>query len=170
MKSPTATASSVRGSTLIEAVIAVGVLAVAVPLVFGAMAEGGKTAAAAQAETRSTWIIPACIEEVRASREGKPRFFTATTTGQVFPPAGEVWALAFAKDGKLIGKISKDSYNSGTKTLNGQTVRYIASMVSTEAVVRQGATPMLDLRITLEFPAAAKATKRGKLDFLTRIP
>ena len=36
-------ASKTRGSSLIEAVIAMGVLAVAIPLVFGALAEAGKS-------------------------------------------------------------------------------------------------------------------------------
>jgi len=170
MNHPPPNDPTTRGATLIESVIAIGVLAVAVPLVFGAMAEGGKSAAAAQAETRSTWIIPACLEEIQASRDGKPRFFTTTSPGEIIPPAGDVWALGFSQDGKVIGRLSKSSYDAGTRTLDGKPVRFIASMVSTQAKVREGSTPMLDLHVTLEYPAAAKAAKRGKLDFLTRIP
>ncbi len=103
-----------RGASLIEAVIAIGVLAVAIPLVFGALAEAGKSGLASQAESRSTWIIPACMDEIRASRAGCPRYFTPTTAGQTFPPAGEVWALAFSPDGKPIGKIPQALYDKGT--------------------------------------------------------
>jgi Tfp pilus assembly protein PilV len=159
-----------RGATLIEAVIAIGVLAVAIPLVFGALAEGGKSGLSAQAETRSTWIIPTCMDEIRASREGRPRFFTPTTVGQTFPPGGDVWALAFAPDGQPIGKLSKSLYEQGTKELNGRPVRYIAAMSSTAAAGKPGSTPMLKVHITLEYPAAAKSSKRNKLDFHTRIP
>lgn len=158
------------GSTLIEAIIAIGVLAVVIPLVFGALAESGKCGTAAQAETRSTWIIPACLDEIHASREGHPQYFTATMNGQTIPPVGEVWALAFSADGKPVGKLSKVAYESGTREIDGKPIRYIALLSSAAAAITPGTTPMLNLRIVIEYPAAARAAKRGKIDFLTRIP
>ena len=159
-----------RGATLIEAVIAIGVLAVAIPLVFGALAEGGKSGSSSQAETRSTWMIPACMEEIHASREGRPLYFSTTSVGQTFPSAGDVWALAFSSDGKPVGKLSKAIYEKGAKELDGKPIRYIALMSATAPIVKPGVTPMLKVAISLEYPAAVKATKRNKLDFHTRIP
>jgi type II secretory pathway pseudopilin PulG len=158
------------GSTLIEAIIAIGVLAVAIPLVFGALAESGKSATAAQAETRGTWIIPACLDEIHASREGHPQYFTATMDGQTIPPVGELWALAFSADGKPVGKLSKLVYESGAKEIDGKPIRYIALMSSAAATVTSGTTRMINLRIAIEYPAAAKVARRGKIDFHTRIP
>jgi hypothetical protein len=157
------------GATLAEAVIAVGVLAVAVPLVFGALAEAGKSGMAAEAETRSSWMVPACMEEIRASREGRPQYFTPTTTGQPFPSAGDVWALAFTAEGRAVGKISKTQSDKGLQELNGETVRYIALLNAAAETPVAGVTPMLRTRITIEYPAAAPAVKRSKLDFHTRI-
>lgn len=159
-----------RGSSLIEAVIAVGVLSVAIPLVFGALAESGKSNLSSEAETRSTWIVPSCMEEILASRDGKPQFFTATTVNQTFPPTGEIWALAFSPEGKPIGKITKAAYDKGTKELNGQTVRYIATLSAAQTTTSTGATPMLRTLISLEYPSNAPVKKRQKLDFYTRIP
>lgn len=159
-----------RGVTLIESVIAIGVLAVAIPMVFGALAESGKSGMAAQAETRSTWIIPVCMDEIRASREGLPQYFTATGTGQAFPPAGEVWALAFTADGKPIGRLDKSLYQSGARELDGKAIRYITAMSATVENPQTGTTPMLRVDISLEYPATVKAEKRETLDFHTRIP
>jgi type II secretory pathway pseudopilin PulG len=170
MNSPVTQKSQTRGSSLIETVIAMGVLAVAIPLVFGALAESGKSGMSSEAETRSTWIVPACMEEILASREGRPQFFTATAVGQVFPPSGEVWALAFTPEGKPIGKLTKGIYDKGTKELSGQTVRYIASISSATATSSSGVTPLLRTRISLEYPASAPVAKRQKLEFYTRIP
>jgi hypothetical protein len=170
MKSRASNSSHRRGSSLVEAVIAMGVLAVAIPLVFGALVESGNSNVSSEAETRSTWIVPACMEEILASREGKPQFFTATTVGQIFPPAGDVWALGFSADGKPIGKIAKGVYDKGTKNLNGQPVRYIATLSSATTTTPQGATPMLLAKITLEYPSALPVAKRQKLEFYTRIP
>lgn len=159
-----------RGVTLVESVIAVGVLAVAVPLVFGALAEAGKTSFASQAETRSTWMIPACIDEIQASRDGRPQFFTATTTGQPFPPAGDVWALAFSPEGRPVGRLSKALHDKGAKELDGKPIRFIAVMSAQNPTTSPGDLKMLRTRIAIEYPASAPAAKRSKLDFHTRIP
>ncbi|MES2439653.1 MAG: hypothetical protein V4584_11325 [Verrucomicrobiota bacterium] len=177
MKTHALTTSGNRGSSLIEAVIAMGVLSIAIPLVFGAIAESGKSGMSAEAETRSTWIVPACMEEIQASRDGKSRFFTTTAVSQVFPPAGEIWALGFSAEGKPVGKATKNLYDKGTREIDGTPVRYIASLSSAvttptpeEAEAKPGMTPMLRTRITLEYPATSPAEKRQKLEFYTRIP
>jgi hypothetical protein len=158
------------GSSLIEALIAMGVLAVAIPLVFGALAESGKSGISSEAETRSTWMVPACMAEIQASRDGRPQFFTSTTVGQTFPPGGEVWALAFSPEGQPVGKISQALYDKGTKEIDGKPVRYIASLSSKAPTTTSGATPMLSMHISLEYPAISPAAKRQKLEFYTRIP
>lgn len=160
----------VRGVTLVESVIAVGVLAIAIPLVFGSIAESGKSGMASQAETRSTWIVPVCMEEIRASREGNPEYFTSTRTGDAFPPAGQVWAIAFAQDGSPVGKMDAGAYGSGTRQINGKPVLYIATMSSEKETSATGSTPMLNVKITIEYPAAAPQGKRQTLDFHTRVP
>lgn len=170
MKPGTPKTAGYHGSSLIETVIAMGVLAVAIPLVFGALAESGKSGMSSEAETRATWIVPACMDEIQASREGRPQFFTATTTGQIFPPAGDVWALAFSAEGRPIGKISKTVYDKGTKELDGQTIRYLATLSSAPTQTPPGGTPMLRALITLEYPSAVPVSKRQKLEFYTRIP
>ena len=158
------------GATLIEAVISIGVLAVAIPMVFGTLAESGKTGMSSRAETRAAWIIPACMDEIRASREGRPQYLTATSSGQSFPPAGDVWALAFAEDGRPIGRLSKAAYEKGSKQLEGKTIRYIATLASTQDTVKAGFPPMLRVNLTIEYPAAAGVEKRRKLEFHTRMP
>ena len=158
-----------RGSSMIETIIAMGVLAVAIPLVFGALAESGKSGMSSEAETRSSWIIPTCLAEVQASREGKPQYFTPTTSGQKFPSSGDVWALGFTHEGKPIGKISKSIYDQGAKELQAKPMRYIAT-ISSEEITATPATTMLRVKISLEYPSSAPVEKRQKLDFYTRIP
>ena len=158
------------GSTLVEVLVSVGVLAVAVPLVFGALAESGDSSLAARAETRSAWITPVCMDEIRASREGRSRYFPATVAGQMFPPDGDVWALAFSADGEPVGKLSTAQYQQGLHELNRTAVRYIAIMKSVNVTAPTGTDPMLRVDISLEYPAARRATERRKLVFHTRMP
>jgi len=170
MKHPCSIGPRHRAASLIEAVIAVAVLAVAIPMVLGALCEAGKCALAAQAETRSAWIVPACLNEIRASREGRPGCFPATTTGQAFPPPGEVWALAFSAQGHPVGKLPGALYHTGTQQLHATSVRYIASLDCSGAPDQPFVAPMMNVRITLEYPASSPATQRRKLDFHTRTP
>jgi len=171
MKTPSDHQRNRRGSSLIEVVIAVGVMAVAVPLVFGALAESGKSGMSAEAETRSAWIIPLCMEEIKASRESRSEYFPATTVNQIFPPSGEVWALGFSAEGKPIGKISKSAYDKGTKELSGKKIMYITTLsANPQKTPPTGLATMLSAQISLEYPAGAPAAKRQKLDFFTRIP
>lgn len=159
-----------RGSVLMESIIAVAVLAVAIPMVFGTLAESGKCSLAVQAETRSAWIVSACMEEINASRAGNPQYFSPTVIGQAFPPPSEVWALAFSVDGKLIGKISKDLYDSGIRELDGKRIAYIAAMSAVPASSRPEGANRMRVDITLEYPAASNAMKRAKIAFHTSAP
>lgn len=159
-----------RGATLMEAVIAVGVIAMAVPLVLGTLAESGESGLAAQAETRSSWIIPACMDELQATRDGVGQFLPTTQPGQQFPPGSEVWALAFSADGRTLGKVSKAEYEKGVKRLENTQVRYLATLKGTPTPPKPGITPLLNVTLTLEFPAAVPAEKRQKIAFHTRMP
>lgn len=170
MKHTSPTPAKQRGTTLAEAVIAISVLAVAIPLVFGTLLESGKCGLSSQAESRSIWMIPACMDEIHASRAGRPQYFPPTTTGQPFPPNDDVWALAFTRDGKAIGKLPRSLYEKGTRELEGRAVRYIATLKATTPAANNDSMPMLRVHITLEYPAASPAAKRRKLDFITRIP
>ena len=159
-----------RGSSLIEAVIAMGVLAVAIPLVFGAIAESGRSNISSEAETRSTWIVPTCLEEIQASRDGMSKYFIATKTGETFPATGDVWALVFSPEGKVVGKIDKSTYDKGAREMGGKAISYIASLSATKPTTTTTSPVILNVLVRLEYPAGAPATKRQKIDFYTHIP
>lgn len=170
-------ASKNRGSSLIEAVIAIGILAVAIPLVFGALAESGKSTLSSEAETRSAWIIPTCIEEIQGSRSGYPQFFTPTAVGEIFPPTGEVWALGFSREGQAVGTLPRSVYEKGSEEIAGKSIRYIATVKaervtpSAEEIEQNPSiAAILRVQISLEFPATSPAVKRQKLQFFTSIP
>lgn len=170
MRTPLKITAGHPGSSLIETAIAMGVLAVAIPLVFGAIAESGKSNITSEAETRSNWIVPVCLEEIQASRDGISRYFTATQTGEAFPATGDVWALAFSPEGKVVGKIEKFTYDNGARELSGKAIRFIATLTATKPTATTPSPVMLNVRVRLEYPAGTPATKRQKIDFYTRIP
>jgi prepilin-type N-terminal cleavage/methylation domain-containing protein len=159
-----------HGFSLIEVMISVGVLALVIPLVLGALLESGNSSASAAAETRSGWIVPACLDELKAAAYGRSKLVPNTPFGTAFPPSGEVYGIAFDVGGRLIGAVDKTSYDTGVKRLKDDDVRYIALIEGELLTGRTGAAPLRSIHISLEYPAAAPAAKRTKLDFFTQIP
>jgi len=162
--------ASTAGSSLIEVVIAMSVLAVTLPLVFAVLARSGQSCVCAQAETRCASIIPACLNEIEAAHQGTARFLPPLTRGQPFPAPGTSLALAFAEDGRTLGCVAPDAYLTGVSRLADEPVRYLASIHGEPAPARPNMPPLLNLRVTLEYPSAAPMAKRQHLDFHTSIP
>ena len=149
-----------------------GVLAVAFPLVFAVFAKSGDSAAAAKAETRCNWLIPTCMDEIEAARDGKSRFIPKREPGVPFPAGGEILAIAFTDDGRPVGKLPARSYQTGAKSLAGENIRYLVTIRAEAATAKTQpeSPPMLNLRLTLEYPATSPVHKRRTLDFYSRIP
>ncbi|MBK1881383.1 hypothetical protein JIN85_03085 [Luteolibacter pohnpeiensis] len=165
--SPPPPRKSRQGATLIEAVIAVGVLAVAVPLIFATLAQSGESSLDAGAETRCSWVIPACVEELRAASYNQSQLLGEIPAGKEFSDI----SLAFSESGKALSKLDPAVYAQG---IRDKRVRYIVSMTATlpeqENSTTSSATPIRQLRLRLEYPAAAPSGSRNKIDFYTRLP
>lgn len=162
--------SSAKGSSLIEVMIAMGVLAVAVPLVLGTMVQTGGSNLSAQAETRSSWIVQSCFEELQYAMRGESQYIEPLKPGEDFGNNSPL-ALGFGIEGSVLGKVSGGSYDRGVTNLSNKPVRYIAVMSGEKEKNEAGEeTKGLKVKITLEYPAGAPAAKRQKIDFHTRIP
>jgi hypothetical protein len=151
-------------------VIAIGVLAVAVPLAFAVIAKSSQNSATARAETRCAWIIPACLDEIEAARTGSSKFIPLRVPGEPFPASGELLAIAFSEDGRPLGTVEQKAYDQGVKFVADEAVRYLVAIRTTAAPQKAGSPPLLDLHLALEHPAAAPAAKRRKIDFHSRLP
>lgn len=161
---------SPRGFSLIEIIIAMGVLAVALPLVCAVMARSGQSSASAKAETHCVWILPACLHEIDAAFLGKSHYLPTLARGQSLPAAGDILALAYSKEGRALALVTREAYHMGINPLAGDAVAYIVSICGEPSPTQASRPSMCNLRLTLEYPPAAPAVKRQKLDFFTRIP
>ena len=157
------------GFSLIETVLALGVLAVSVPLVFLALGEGGKSGMASAKDSRAGRMADACLEEIRASREGRARWFSNSGPSDSIPPDGGFWALAISSEGRVLGRITADQWAVGVARVDGQAVRYLAAVDSVPYVF-DGMPAMRNVCVTVEDPAAAPQGKRGKSEFHTLMP
>lgn len=169
MKIPLSNHRRARGASLVEAAVSMGVLAVAIPLVFGAIYEAGRSGGDAELDNRSASILPACMTAVERARDGVPGMFEASPAGSAFPADGETWALAFTEDGSLVGRVTKAQYENGLQVLEGETVRYLAALAAVPQEEPSQPDSPLRLTITIEHPASLPANRRGCSEFHSTI-
>lgn len=156
--------SQASGVSLLEAVIAISVVAVAVPLALGAMGKAGVVGATARAETRAPGIADWCRVELEAARRGVSEVLPPLPAGQAFPAEGEVLALAFDRDGSLVGPVEAEAYESGLSRLGEEDVYYIASLSGRPE--ETGVT----LTVSVEYPAVRREERRDEVAFHTILP
>lgn len=159
-----------HGFSLIETIVSVGILALAIPLVFGALVGSGESSTTAAAETRASWIVPACLNELKAAADGQSSLIPPTPLGQAFPSGGQIYGIAFTAGGQALGPVDQGSYASGLQRLNDQDVRYITTLQGEVLPAKPGSAPMRSVLVTIEYPAAAPAGRRSKLEFYTKTP
>ncbi|MFT4176886.1 MAG: hypothetical protein QM627_09540 [Luteolibacter sp.] len=164
--------SFVFGFTLMEAVISLGVLAVALPVVLGAMASGGKVADESVTLSRSLWMVPVCLREVDEANDGVSRWFGMEESGTsdekaVFPEIGDWGALAFAPDGRVLREVKQADYAEGLRAVKGTRGAVIVRIDRMEASESRSGMSGSVLRIRIESPAVASVAHRMKRDFYT---
>jgi hypothetical protein len=153
------------GVSLMETVVAMGVLAVAVPLALAAMSKAGSVGSSARAETRAPAIAERCLLEVKAARRGESEVLPVLQPAVSFPGGGEVLVLGFSREGRLLGEVDAESYESGMRDeLDGETVNYVASISG------RFDNPGVTLTVRVEHPAVQRRAKRSGVDFHTKLP
>ncbi len=106
------------GVSLLEAVIAVGVMAVAVPLALSAIGSAGILGVSARAETRAPGIADWCRIELEAARRGESQVLPMIIADEAFPGGDQVLALAFDREGALLGGVESDDFDSPSLSLS----------------------------------------------------
>lgn len=158
------------GFSLIEAVVSVGVLAVAAPLVMAAMMRASESSALARTESRSPAMVSVCLEEIEEAQEGRSKLLDPIPVSGVFPAGDGLAVIGFTAEGRVVGRVEQGDYDKGVRKLNGEAVRYLVRIDGEPEQVRSDGQPMRSVRMVIEYPAATPVKKRRRLEFFSRIP
>jgi hypothetical protein len=158
-----------RGVSLVETMVAIGVLALVGPLAVAALLKSGEGGAAARAETRSAVIVEQCLAELKNARSGGSQHLPALQPGMAFG-GNEVLCLAFGRDGSLIGRVSGAEYDAGHGRSGNQDVSYLARLEGSLDSQRTGYPPLLTVTLSIEYPAVAPGDRRRRMEFHTKLP
>ena len=153
------------GVSLMETVVAVGVLAIAVPLAFAAMTKATSVGSSARAETRAPAIAERCLLEVKAAQKGESAFLPPIEPAVSFPGEGDVMALGFSREGRILGVVAKEDFQAGLREkMGGEDVDYVARITG------RFDDPELTLTVRVEYPAVKKEASRSGVGFHTKLP
>jgi len=162
-----------RGLTLMETVVALGVLAVAVPLVLAAMGTALEVRRDAEVDTRAAFIARSLTADLRAASAGGGRIFHPH--GDAFRPrvplAGDFTEsaeavpvlLGFDRAGGFVRRLSGAEYAAGVA---GAELGFLVELTG-EADPREAR--LARVRLQVESPAPAAAAQRHKLRFMVLI-
>ena len=166
MKHPPATRPSPAAFALIETAIALGVLAVTLPLAMALLTRSSQTSAATRAEDQLGTVVSACRMEARAARIGQSRFLPDTSSGQPLVPPGTLVAIACSATGRLIDPIDRETYLRGSPPGPAAPAFVVTLRVLPPVVPGRPAM----LRVAMEYPSTAPASRRAEIRCLTGIP
>ena len=168
--SPTLPARPHRGLTLMETVIAVGVIAVAVPLILAATSGGVQSRLQAEADTRAAWIAKAVRRDLLDAWAGLPGPWPSGITPS-FPAFGSnssPLVLLYNSEGAFL---ETGSPTDLTQRASNPAARYVIALHGTPAMpsaLPSGSTsaaPLSLIHLRIHHPANSPGSKRQILDF-----
>jgi type II secretory pathway pseudopilin PulG len=160
-----------RGLTLMEAVIALGVIAFAVPLIVAATSQSSKTRISAEADTRSAWLAQDVQRQLIDS--WNDRVTITFPTKPMFPDFGTASSpivLLYDNDSAFVQTGTPQEYTNGS---TNQRASYLVSVYGIGTTPHNLTTTERNLSrviISVENSAKAMATKRNRNVFTLLIP
>lgn len=155
-----------RGVSLVETMVAMGVLAVVIPLALAAMLKASEVGGSARAETRAPAMAEQCLMELEAARQGRSAYFEKIADGDSFPESGQVMGLAFSREGAVLGRINRVDYDDGLKQLGDEPVFYLARFSG----IQEDQANLMTVTVAIEYPAVKRANQRTRISFHTKLP
>ena len=152
-----------RGMSLMEVVIAIGIVAFVIPLLLTMTASSGDSIRSSEADTRSAWLARKAQREV-LSKWAEPERESVITDSLAFPAfssEAEPLILAFDAAGEFISKGTAQDLSASSGIPRAS---YLVSLYA-EAYTPPGATASASLsmlRIRVLHPAKSAPAKRSQ--------
>ncbi|MBC7980728.1 MAG: hypothetical protein H7Y36_09225 [Armatimonadetes bacterium] len=152
-----------NGMTLMEVVIAIGVVAFVVPLILAATTSAGNSRRNAEADTRSAWITRQVQQEILAkwATPEHPSVITTPISFPAFSSKASPTVLAYDRDGEFVAA-APDSDLTARSTIAGAV--YLVSVYGEEYFPPNligAATRLSRLHIHVHHPANVAPSRRS---------
>jgi type II secretory pathway pseudopilin PulG len=154
-----------------EAVVALGVIAVAVPLILSATAVSTRTRTNAETDTRSAWLARTVQQELtNAWRDLPSPLFPVKPSFPTFgsPTAPEV--LLFDADGQFLARGTSDDFLNGVRNPRAVYLLSVHAQKQNPANLSSNDDLLSRVEITVAHPAQGPRPKRITCSYTVLIP
>lgn len=160
-----------RGLTLMEAVIAIGIVAVAVPLILAATSAASKSRINSEADTRAAWIAKETQRQLIDAWRGLPdTYFPTKPAFPAFSSEAEPLVLLFNQSAGLIGPGNPEVHASGSSNPDAYYMVAIHGEAAIPSTADQADNSLSKVFISVEHNAKSPRSKRKSNPFLVLIP
>ena len=157
--------------TLMEAVIALGIIAFAVPLVLSATAVSTRTRINAETDTRSAWLARTVQRELTDSWRALPSaMFTPAPAFPTFASATAPEVLLFDAEGRFLTRGNSNDYTNGSRNGNAVYLVSVHSQRHSPANITTTENLLARVQITVAHNAKAPLAKRVPCSYTVLIP
>lgn len=152
-----------RGMTLMEVVIAIGIVAFIIPVILTMTASSGDSLRSSEADTRSVWIARQVQREILSKWAEPPResFITGSLAFPAFSSETEPLILAFDAAGEFISEGAAEELTASSKIPNATYLVSVYAEAYTPPGGAASAAPLSMLRIRVLHPAKSSPGKRS---------
>ena len=160
-----------RGLTLMEAVIALGVIAVAVPLILAATTSGARTRVQAESDTRSAWLAQDLQRQLTDSWKNIPS--PAFVKKPIFPQFSSQenpTVILYDNEGAFLAVGTPEDYTKGSTNPKAVYLIALHGVSQTAYNITGGGDSMSRVTISVENSARAPKQKRTANSFVVLIP
>lgn len=155
------------GMTLMEVVIALGVVAFVIPLILAATGSSNISRLSAEADTRSAWLAREVQREIISAwtDPAPPSAFGAALTFPVFATATAPEILAYDSEGNFLAKGTAADLTSPSKIPNATYLVAVHGEAHRPPNLAPGPDTLSLLTIRVLHPAKVAAAKRSDLRY-----
>lgn len=162
------------GMTLMETVIAIGVVAFTVPLILGGTGASLESRRNAEADTHAAWLAKDIQKQIAAtwSSPSRPTYLPTSLhfSFPEFASASNPIVLLYDHSTKFIASGSSTDLVSGAKTRKAHFLVTAYSTPQSPANLNTSSTQLARLHLQIQYPARAPLPKRQRLPFSVVIP
>lgn len=160
-----------RGLTLMEAVIAIGIVAVAVPLILAATSAATKSRINSEADTRAAWIAKEMQRQLTDAWRDLPNtYFSTKPAFPAFSSDTEPLVFLFNQSAGLIGPGNAESYASGSKNPDAYYMVTVYGEAAIPSTADLADNSLSKVFIAVEHNAKSPRSMRNSNPFLVLIP
>lgn len=153
-----------------EVVVALGVVAFAVPLILTTMASSSRARAQSENDTRSAWLARDVQSELLASWSKQQSVISPAPAFPEFANAVTPLVLLYDKQGQFLAQGNSNDFTRGHATGEAFFLVALYGESSLASPLKEGSRDLCRLHVSIESPAAARKEKRSRYEYQSLLP